>query len=136
MKTMKALNNRYAGRCSNRAPPEYLSLVPCSMVQESPPWETQIHVLSCRYWLESQRNHNVLHRRRIVKSRDGSVGIATGYVLDGRGLIFGRSNILSTARRPALGPVVQWTVGALFLGMKRSGREADHFHLVPRSRLV
>jgi hypothetical protein len=62
-----------------------------------------------------------------------SVGIALGYGLDdrvqgfdsGRGLgIF----LFTTASRTALGPTqppMQWVPGALYLGVKRSGREAD-----------
>jgi hypothetical protein len=68
------------------------------------------------------------------KSRDSSVGIALGYGLDDRG---------STVRFPAgagnsslhyrvqttLGPTqppIQWVPGTLYLGVKRSGRGADH----------
>jgi hypothetical protein len=42
--------------------------------------------------------------------------------------------------RPALGPIqppIQWVSGALSLGVKLPGREADHsthLHLVPRSK--
>jgi hypothetical protein len=35
----------------------------------------------------------------------------------------------STVSRPALGPIqppIQWVLGALSLGVKRKGREADH----------
>jgi len=38
----------------------------------------------------------------------------------------------------ALGPTqppIQWVLGALFLGIKRPVREADHFHFVPRLRV-
>jgi len=37
--------------------------------------------------------------------------------------------LFTTASRPALGsnqPPIQWVSGALTLGVKRSGREADH----------
>jgi hypothetical protein len=37
--------------------------------------------------------------------------------------------LFTTASRPALGPTqppIQWVPGALSLGVKRSGREADH----------
>jgi hypothetical protein len=44
----------------------------------------------------------------------------------------------TTASRTALGPTqppIQWVPGALSLGVKRPGREADHSpHLVPRSK--
>jgi hypothetical protein len=55
-----------------------------------------------------------------------------GYGLDDRGFesrqglgIF----LFTTASRPALGPThppIQWVPGALSLGVKRQGREADH----------
>jgi hypothetical protein len=77
-----------------------------------------------------------------MKTRGSSVGIATGYGLEYRGLdvlswwglgIF----LFSTASRPALGPTqprIQWVpVGGLFL--KLPGPEADHSLLVPRSRI-
>jgi hypothetical protein len=66
------------------------------------------------------------------KSRDSSVGIALGYGLDGvlgfdsRG---GLGSFLITVSRTALGPTqlpMQWVPGALSLGVKRPGREADH----------
>jgi hypothetical protein len=69
------------------------------------------------------------------KSRDNSVGIALGYGLDDWGSrvrfpalglgIF----LFTTASRTALGPTqppIQWVPGALPLGVKRLGREADH----------
>jgi hypothetical protein len=61
------------------------------------------------------------------KSRDGSVGTAQGYGLDDRGsmVIF----FFTTVSRTALGPIqspIQWVPGALYLGVKRPGREADH----------
>jgi hypothetical protein len=46
--------------------------------------------------------------------------------------------LLTTGSRPALGPnhpPLQWLSGALFLGAKRPGREADNLHLVLRSRM-
>jgi hypothetical protein len=41
----------------------------------------------------------------------------------------GKNFLLSTASRPALGPThpsIQWVPGAVSLGVKRPGREADH----------
>jgi hypothetical protein len=66
-----------------------------------------------------------------VQSRDSSVGIATGLGLDDRGSIPSRGKIflISTASRPALGPTqspIQWILGAISLGEKRPGSEADY----------
>jgi hypothetical protein len=71
---------------------------------------------------------------RPFKSRDSSVGIAVGYGLDDRGsrvrFPAGTGNFsFHTAFRPALGPTqppIQWVPGAVSLGVKRPGREADH----------
>jgi hypothetical protein len=44
-----------------------------------------------------------------------------------------------TVSRTALGPTqppIQWEPWALSLGVKRPGREADHSHIVPRSKCV
>jgi hypothetical protein len=68
--------------------------------------------------------------------------VALGYCLDDRGSrvrfpagagIF----LFTTASRTALGPTqppVQWLPGALSLGVKRPGREANYSRLVPRSK--
>jgi hypothetical protein len=71
-----------------------------------------------------------------VMSRDSSVGIALGYGMDYRGSRVrfpggGGLGIFhfTTASRTALGltqPPIQWVLGALSLGVKRPGREADH----------
>jgi hypothetical protein len=75
-----------------------------------------------------------------------SVGIALGYGLDDRGSgVLGFDSrrglgifLFTTASRTAVGPTqlpIQWVPGALSLGVKRPGREADHSpHLVPRSK--
>jgi hypothetical protein len=58
-------------------------------------------------------------------------GIELGYELDDRGLECRRwllIFLLITASRPALGPTqppIQWVPGALSVGVKRLGREAD-----------
>jgi hypothetical protein len=69
-----------------------------------------------------------------VKRRDSSVGIALGYGLDYRGSrvrfpaglgIF----LFTTTSRTSLGPTqppIHLVQGALSLGIKRPGREADH----------
>jgi hypothetical protein len=52
----------------------------------------------------------------------------------GKGKIF----LFSTASRPVLGltqSTIQWVPGALSMGVKRQGREADHSLLVRRSRI-
>jgi hypothetical protein len=61
---------------------------------------------------------------------DSSVGIATGYGLDGRCSIAGRGRFYSLfiISRPALGPTqppIQWAPGAISPGVKQGGREAD-----------
>jgi hypothetical protein len=59
-------------------------------------------------------------------------GIAQGHKLDDRGFESRqglRIFLFTTASRPALGhtqPPIQWVRGALFLGVKRSGREGDY----------
>jgi hypothetical protein len=63
--------------------------------------------------------------------RDSSVGIVTGYGLDARGSIPGRSTIFlfSITSRPTLGPTqppIQWVPVAHSLGIKQPGSEADH----------
>jgi hypothetical protein len=60
---------------------------------------------------------------KIVRIRDNSVGIKTGYGLDGKIFLF------STASGLTLGltkPPIQWVPVALTLGLKRLGREAYH----------
>jgi hypothetical protein len=61
----------------------------------------------------------------IVGSRDSSVGIATSYRLDSRGLIPGKG----TDSRKTLGPTqppIQWVPTVIFLGVKWPESEADH----------
>jgi hypothetical protein len=72
---------------------------------------------------------SVLERRW---SRDSSFGIATGYVLDDRGVgvrVPVGSRIFSMSSRSAVGPTqppIQWVPEALSPGEKRPGREAGH----------
>jgi hypothetical protein len=65
------------------------------------------------------------------ESRDSSVGITTGYGLDGQDSIPGRGKIfrLPIASRPVLGPahlLIQWAPGALSLRVKRPGCEVNY----------
>jgi hypothetical protein len=76
----------------------------------------------------------IFHQLLSHQNRDSSVGIALGYGLDDRGSMVrfpARLEIFlfTTAFRTALGPTqlpIQWVPGALPLGVKRPGREADH----------
>jgi hypothetical protein len=66
----------------------------------------------------------------IHRSRNSSVGIATGYGLEGRGSNPNKDKIFpfSTTSRPALGPTqpfIQWITGAISPEIQRPGREAD-----------
>jgi hypothetical protein len=71
--------------------------------------------------------------QRERESCDSSVGIALSYGLDDRGswVQFQAGlgiSLFTTASRTALGPTqppIQWVTGALSLGVKRPGREAD-----------
>jgi hypothetical protein len=77
-------------------------------------------------WAASGRNCNIN-----IRNLDSSVGIATGYGLDGPASIPGRGKIFlfSTTCRPALGPTqppIQWAPGTLYPRIKRPGRKADH----------
>jgi hypothetical protein len=67
-------------------------------------------------------------------SRDSSVGIALGYELDDRGSrVDSRRGLgiflFTTASRTAVEPTqppIEWIPGALSVGIKRPGSEADH----------
>jgi hypothetical protein len=77
------------------------------------------------------------------ESRDSSVGIATGYRLDGRGSIPGGAENFSllynvqtgSEAHPASYPLGTGTVSK---GVKRPGgvKLINHLHLLPRSRMV
>jgi hypothetical protein len=70
-------------------------------------------------------------------SRNSSVGIATGYGLNGKGSIFGRSKIvlLFIASRLALQPTTLLSNGCRRYSAQ-SLKLTTQLHLVPRSRLV
>jgi hypothetical protein len=59
-------------------------------------------------------------------SQDSSVGIATGYGLDGRGSIPVRCKRLSVFHSVQTGPGVHLASGVLSPGVKSAVREADH----------
>jgi hypothetical protein len=66
-----------------------------------------------------------------IKCRDSSVGIATGYGLEGRDSISRRGKIFifSTESTLALGPTqppIQWVQGEISPGVKRPSRQTDH----------
>jgi hypothetical protein len=71
----------------------------------------------------------------LSRSRDSTVGIATGYELDNRGVgvqdLVGSRTFSSPVSRPHLGPTqppIQWEPGVLSLGIKQPGSEADRSH--------
>jgi hypothetical protein len=76
-----------------------------------------------------QRNISKLLQK--LRKRDSSVGIATGCGLDGRGSSPDRVKIFLfltmsiQALRPTQ-PPIQWVPGAISLGVKQPGHEADH----------
>jgi hypothetical protein len=80
-----------------------------------------------------------LHKYSLVSTltivgRDSSVGIATGYGLDGPGIESWWRRDISHTSRPTVGPIqssVQWVPG--LSGVKRLGRGLDHPpHPTPR----
>jgi hypothetical protein len=72
------------------------------------------------------------HVTNFVKTMTSSVSVVTGYRLDSQVTIPGRDKrffVHSTVSRLALGPTqppVQWVWGAVSLGLKQLGHEADH----------
>jgi hypothetical protein len=78
-----------------------------------------------RYPVSDLKNH-------IYNSHDSSVGIALGWMMGVLGFdswqglgIFPFTTASRTALVPTQ-PPIQWVQGALSLGVKRPGREADH----------
>jgi hypothetical protein len=79
-------------------------------------------------------NYEITNLTDSWASRDSSVGIATGYGLDDRGVgarVPIGSRIFSSPRRkrPVLGPnqpPIQWVPGAISPGVKRPWREDDY----------
>jgi hypothetical protein len=75
------------------------------------------------YKLRSQLTEN--------RSQNSSVGIASGYELEDRGVgvrVPVGSGVFSSPRRPdrLWGPPIQWLPGIISSEVKRLGREADH----------
>jgi hypothetical protein len=62
----------------------------------------------------------------IPRSRDSSVGVVTGYGLDGTGSIPGVAKICSSPTLWSTQPPVHWVAGALSPGVKRLGHVGDH----------
>jgi hypothetical protein len=67
------------------------------------------------------------------RSRNSSVGIATGYEMDGREIgvrVPVQARFFSSIRRPdrlrRSQPPIHWVPGALYPGVKRPGHEANH----------
>jgi hypothetical protein len=97
------------------------SVTPYSLVHTSAARSTPLVLLGCL------RLYQVLQKSLLCTrhSRDISVGIPTGYGLDGRSSILGRICLVSTASRPTRAPirrlrrVLQQEAG-------RPGSEADH----------
>jgi hypothetical protein len=93
---------------------------------------TALHSRSSTLHSHRSENFESNKLRVIYRSRDSAVGTATAYGLDDRGVgnrVPVGSRIFSTSSGPAMGPTqppIQWVPGALSLGVKRQGREADH----------
>jgi hypothetical protein len=83
---------------------------------------------------ETRNAPKILVEKPEGKSRDSSVGIALGYGMDDRGSRYDYRwglgiFLFTTASRTALEPTqppIRWMPGALSLGVKWPGREADH----------
>jgi hypothetical protein len=106
------------------------------------PWSpTDFQIIKCDRYVVQWHIFNfedlLNHFKICLGNRDSSVGIATGYGLDDRGVgvrVAVGSRIFSTSSRPALGSI-QPPIPRV-PGVKLQGREAEHSptQLVPRSR--
>jgi hypothetical protein len=82
----------------------------------------ELHDIGLAFVWRNQLEHNFTEITKIEGGRDGSVGIATHYGLDGPGIEsrWG-SEIFRTRPDPPWGPP-----SLLYNGVKRPGRGADH----------
>jgi hypothetical protein len=98
--------------------------VPCH-VHNSPPLVPVLSQLQPVY--RFQPNFTTIHS--YIGSRDSSVGIATRLRAGRSGFDSRGGGLFTTVSRTALGPTqppIHWVPGALSLGVKRPGRDADH----------
>jgi hypothetical protein len=84
-----------------------------------------------------------MYSEKVIRINVGTTNRSRDSLIGSDGLRAGRQGfdsrqgqeifLFSTASRPALGPTqppTQWVAGALSLGVKRPGREADHSRMV------
>jgi hypothetical protein len=93
--------------------------------------ETHLPIMLSFNSMQRTYNHADSDLPGVHVRRDGSVGIAASYDLDGQISNPGRGTTFfsSPVSRPAVGstqPPIQWVPRALSPGEKRQGREADH----------
>jgi hypothetical protein len=91
-------------------------------------------------WTSEERNSRNVHvilnlfaRISVIisGSRDSSVGVKMGYEVEGRGLILSRGKIFLFTSKSILvleqnQSPIRWVLGAISLGVKRPGRQANH----------
>jgi hypothetical protein len=93
---------------------------------KSSPWKYEMQIYHGPY-----AEYKFIYLCMYIESRDRSVSIATGYGLGDRDSSPGRVKdfLFSTSSKPVMGPTqppIKWVPGALSLGVKRPGREANH----------
>jgi hypothetical protein len=89
--------------------------------------------LQNKFPLKLQKLNNLKYRSKVGAGIAQSVWrLVTGWTTEGSEFASpggGKNFLFSTSSRPALGstqPPIQWVPGALSMGVKRPGREADH----------